>query len=752
MISVKRLIFCLAASPLAMAANVTQAHAQDAMVDNSNAASDTDTQVASGEIIVTAQRTSSLASKTPVSLSAIDGDTLRSQGVTNPADLGAEVPNLSIVRNNGLQITIRGVSSSDNTEKGDPSAAFLLDGVYIARPQAQEVSFFDVSRVEVLRGPQGTLYGRNTTAGLINVITNKPADHFEAAANLSYGNYNTVQANAMVNLPVNDIVALRFAGSWDRRDNYISPQAGDTHNVDPFKDNRSGRAQVKFDFSPDLEVLIRADYSAIRGTGFTDISASRYYAPLAAGAPAYTSPNYIGGQFSSRELRDVGYGLVNSPVARNSTWGVDGEVNWDFGPLGLNYLGSYREFRTDITSSALVGIPIATTRGGFYKQVSQELRFHTSSSSRLNLQFGGYYFREDSNNSLYLLNLIAGFPYYGFLQGPTKSETLGAFAQASYPIVEGLRLTAGARYSRDNKSRQGAINFQKGPVLNLTTDRSSPNNATIKSDKITWRLGLDYDLDSRSLLYAVVSTGYKAGGFNGGCAAGTPNCLNPQDPLALYYQPETLTSYEIGLKTRTFDNKLRLTADAFHYDYSNLQVSSVADIGGAPRQVTTNAARAKVDGAEIEATLTPSLRNRLNLSFTYLDARYASYFPLGVGNAPDFAGRQLDHAPKYVASVGYTYTVPLANGGEIQAGVRSRLSSSYVMTVQSRGQQYRQPSYTRTDLSLTYNAPDDRFYIQGFWQNLEDNINVTSISFSGGRALVTPSDPMTYGVRGGFKF
>uniref|UniRef100_UPI0035BC8F27 TonB-dependent receptor plug domain-containing protein n=1 Tax=Sphingomonas sp. TaxID=28214 RepID=UPI0035BC8F27 len=167
-----------------------------------------DAAAAQGDIVVTAQRTSSLASKTPIALSAIDGDALRSQGVTNPTRLEEQVPNLSIVRNQGLQITIRGVSSSDNSEKGDPSAAFLLDGVYLARPQAQEVSFFDVARVEVLRGPQGTLYGRNTTAGLINVITNRPASEFQAAGNLIYGNYDTVQGDAMINLPISDLLAL----------------------------------------------------------------------------------------------------------------------------------------------------------------------------------------------------------------------------------------------------------------------------------------------------------------------------------------------------------------------------------------------------------------------------------------------------------------------------------------------------------------------------------------------------------------
>lgn len=207
-----------------------------------------DQPVDNGDIVVTANRTESLASKTPVALTAVAGTALVSQGITNPTALAETVPNLSIDRANGLQITIRGVTSTDGTEKGDPSAAFMLDGIYIARPQVQEVSFFDIGRVEVLRGPQGTLYGRNTTAGVVNVISAKPKlDKFEGSVDLNYGNYNTFQATGVINVPVSEKIALRGAVNYDRRDSYLKAGTGFTSKLSPFKENLSLRGSALFD-------------------------------------------------------------------------------------------------------------------------------------------------------------------------------------------------------------------------------------------------------------------------------------------------------------------------------------------------------------------------------------------------------------------------------------------------------------------------------------------------------------------------
>ncbi|MEC3947794.1 TonB-dependent receptor plug domain-containing protein [Sphingobium sp. HWE2-09] len=269
-----------------------------------------DTRPDDGDIVVTAQRVSSLASKTPIALGAVSGQELSESGVTNPLRLEEQTLSLSIVRNNGLQITIRGVSSSDNTAKGDPAAAFLVTGIYIARPQAQEISFYDVERVEILRGPQGTLYGRNSTAGVINVITKKPGDTFEMSADVTIGTYDTRQGRGAVNFPVSDFLAVRFAGSYDYRDSYFIQNVGQKRDIGPFKDNRSVRAQALFTLSHDLTVLLRTDYSAIKGNDFgSRLRDDAFYAPLPAGAPSYTDPLYTGSSASSSTLRRVNFAV-----------------------------------------------------------------------------------------------------------------------------------------------------------------------------------------------------------------------------------------------------------------------------------------------------------------------------------------------------------------------------------------------------------------------------------------------------------
>ncbi|MEG3765282.1 TonB-dependent receptor [Alteromonas sp. 14N.309.X.WAT.G.H12] len=713
------------------------------------------------QIIVTASRTTSVASKTPVALASVGAEDLRNAGVTNPTTLGDVTPNLSIDRNNGLQITIRGVSSSDNTEKGDPSAAFLLDGVYIARPQAQEVSFFDVSRVEVLRGPQGTLYGRNTTAGVVNIITNKPIFDYESSIDMAYGSYNALQGTAMVNLPVNDDFALRFAANIDRRDNYLETDGVDA-DVDTYKDNRSLRATGLYNISDDVEVLVRLDYSDMLGNPNESALLTNFY-----DMPDETGidPTYIDN--SSKALRQFGYDTIGKQDRDNSTWGVEGDVNWYITPeLTLNYLGSYREFTRDEEGSRVVGQftadnsvkSVRYTWDGEYEQHSEELRL-AYDNGQLQAQAGLYYFREESGIAFILYGLLAdegedGY-IFGFPQDPTISQSVAAFGQATYHLTDDLRVTAGIRSTKDEKSRFGATirhttldeeyDFENGDTLNYADREFS---------KVTWKLGLDYDLDSRTLVYGSVATGYKAGGFNGGCLEGVEGCTSPTTEEALYYNPETLVAFEAGLKTRFPEYKLQLNTSAFHYDYEDLQLSGVVDVDGAPLNVTTNAAEADVDGVEIETVWTPTADDKLNLALTWLDARYASY---QMSETASFDGDPLSRSPKFSLTAGYKHTWELSSGATVDFGLNTKWSSEYYILNNTIEAYFRQPGYTKTDVTLTYYSQDTSWYAQVFAKNLEDNVTVSSVSvassfptLTGGTA--TFSDPRTFGIRAGYRY
>jgi iron complex outermembrane receptor protein len=706
-------------------------------------------QASEGDIVVTANRNESLASKTPIALTAITGTALLSAGITNPTTLGEQVPNLSIDRGNGLQITIRGITSTDGTEKGDPSAAFMTDGIYIARPQTQEVSFYDIARVEVLRGPQGTLFGRNTTAGLVNVITNHPVDRFEASVDASYGNYDSRLLTGMINVPISSSIAVRAAFNYDRRDSFLESGPRVRADLSPFRDNVSGRLSASWSSGP-AKLLIIGDYSHVGGQTVNSVLTSNFYTGFnTVGVdPVY---NPVSGKTAQR--------TVVAPYATklgrdNDVYGVLADFSYDFGGVTLNYLGSYRKFerREDLSLTPGTGATVFPSRDdAAYKQNSQELRLSTDLGP-LSIQAGGYYFHETGFQNYYifgLLNATPGAPGYvfGFPQRYVKSESLAGFGQATLKLTDRFRVTGGVRYSHDEKARIGATVICGAVACTGARDTSTVNNAARTFSKVTYRGGVDYDLNSRSLLYAVVSTGYKAGGFNDGCEAGTgAGCT--LSASALYYNPETITSYEGGIKTHLAGNVLRVNLSGFHYDFAGIQLSQLSTICGGPCQVTTNAGQAKVDGVELETVVNPGPNTRFDASASWLNARYTNFFPTP---AVSFAGRKLDRSPEWTVTAGITQTVPLAGGANIQASARTRLSDSYYLSALGTLSQFRQPSFTKTDLSLTYNAAGERWYLQGFVRNLENSLVVSGAS-SGAYSGVTLQDPRTYGVRTGFRF
>jgi iron complex outermembrane receptor protein len=278
------------------------------------------------------------------------------------------------------------------------------------------------------------------------------------------------------------------------------------------------------------------------------------------------------------------------------------------------------------------------------------------------------------------------------------------------------------------------------------------NDAANTFTKTNYRVGLDYDLSDKTLLYGSVATGYKAGGFNDGCESSQAGCNQPKDAWQLYYDPENITAYEIGTKTR-FSDKMLLNGAAFYYDYEDLQLSAVVNIGGTPGQITQNAAKAEVKGVEIESVFMPSVRLRINATLAWLDAVYTDYVASnGTGTLlVDYAGRSLDRSPDFTANLGYRYRYPLANGGDIEAALQFRWSDSYMISNVAIPVQFEYPSYHKTDLSVTYTSPEGAWYFQVFGKNLEDELTLFDIS-SFGVPNVIPNDPRTYGVRAGFRF
>jgi iron complex outermembrane receptor protein len=704
------------------------------------------------EVLVTAQRTPSLESKTPVAMTALSGQQLVDAGIDRPSDLAARLPDVHLDgAADGLKITIRGVTSGDMTAKGDPSAAFMLDGIYLARPQIQDLSFYDIERVEVLRGPQGTLYGRNTTAGAINVISNAPTQVREGAISVAAGNYASRQVSAMLNLPINDVLALRAAMAWNAHDSYLIDSQGTGYHLGLDRDDLSVRLSGKLKLGRSASLLLRFDHSTIKDNDDDIVPDTNFYSGVASGKPVWRD---IGTRGQLTNAFIAPNSRPEQGVGRKTTNGVAAELNWDIGVATLTYLGGHRNFDDDHLVNFYYRVAPGYALGvhenfaGTTTQNSHEVRIASNDAGPLKAQAGLYYFREESNQ-LYAFRDLEPLglpPYYVFPDGPTVARSRAVFGQATYSLTQRLRLTAGARYTDDKKSRIGSTNFQQTSAFNPATDFKILNAADIGTHDTTWKLGAEFDVLPATLLYGGVSTGYKAGGFNDGCLAGT-RALGIACPAAaavpastLFYQPERLTATEAGLKSRFWENRASLNVAAFHYDYKNLQLSGVAVVQGAPRYVTTNAGVAGVRGLEIDGDVKPTPVDRIHYGLTLLDAHYVSYSPDGVHS---WAGDKLDRAPSNVLTLGYEHAFRVADG-RLTAGIASRKSSAYVIAVPSQLLQYRIPSRTDSDASIGYHRDGAAWSVQALVKNLENKVQPISIDSFG---MTVPSDPRTVSVR-----
>jgi iron complex outermembrane receptor protein len=708
-------------------------------------------------VLVTAQSTSALASKTPVAMSVLTGAQLAQASLASPSDIGARLPGLHLDgAADGLRITIRGVSNNDTTEKGDPSAAFMLDGIYIARPQAQNVSFFDLARIEVLRGPQGTLYGRNATAGVVNVISNTPGKTLEGAASVEVGNYAARKASAMLNVPLSDTLAVRAALAYNKHDSYLSNGQGTGYHLGLDRDDSAARVSARLALGRDAALLLRADHSSLRNNNDSFVPASNFYTFAADGTPSWRDG-------TTGERLSNAFVPPNAPLAqgysRLRASGLGAELDWDLGPVSLHYLGAHRTHKHAMLANFYYGstpafaLGVRETFSGSYRQDSHELRLASADGGAVSAQGGVYWFREESGvrYSFRDLELLQLPPYYVFPHDPTVSVAKAVFGQATWRLAPRLRATAGVRYSDDRKSRIGSTNFQAGPEFNPATDLRLLNAAAVNTHKTTWRLGGEFDLAPATLLYATVSTGYKSGGFNDGCLEGRSE-LGIACPAAqavpestLVYQPETLTSYEAGIKTRFWDKRASLSASAFYYDYKNLQLSGVALVQGAPRFVTTNAGVARVTGVELEGMLSLTTASRVSYSLALLDAHYVSYLPDG---QTSWAGRDLDRAPRAAATLGLEHRFQVA-GLPLTAGLFTRSSGSYLISVPSQLRQYRVAARTQSDLTLGYASPGGFWSAQAHVKNLQDKVGPIAIDSFG---MLVPSDPRTFGVRLEYRF
>ncbi|WP_044562406.1 TonB-dependent receptor [Azospirillum sp. B4] len=683
------------------------------------------------DIVVTAERRQETTQKTPIAITAFSGDTLQQRGVSNSTDLNNMVPGLAVGNNGGgsVQIAIRGIGSTNDTEVGDPAVAFNVDGVYMARSRAAIGSLYDIDRIEVLRGPQGTLYGRNATAGSINVITKRPSEKFEGAAALDYGNYNSLQTSGMINVPVTDTLAVRAAFQTSRHEGYTNNGLSNNYNDE---DSQAGRLQIQLTPSETFKALLAFDYFHGGGTG-------------AASAPTGQYAQF-GSPWTFPVSRDGSEDHTNK--------GVTLTTDWDLSFATLTYVGSYREDsdfrRGGSTQSGTCAAPsgplcAATIFRSDENQTSHELRL-ANSDGPLKWVGGLYYFKEN-NDVLFALDPIAGITSLAFVQPKVTEESKAAFAQATYGLTDSLRLTGGLRYTEDTKARTGATEAF-GHIVGDTYVGGSAlyrNDANLTWHSTNWKAGAEYDLAPDSMLYASVGTGYKAGGYGDG----EPPNNNP-------YKPEKLTAYEVGVKNQFMDKRVQLNLTGFYYDYRDFQVSAIGQVAGQASTVTVNAGTAEVYGTEVEGAVLLTPDDRVDGSVSYIHARYTD-FVLASGDVFNpgkavYTGNTLAKSPEWTINLGYQHMWDMASGAMITA----RVDSVYVVT---QNLDYRnfavteQKAYTKTNLSLAYDDADRRWRVMAYVRNLENNAVLVVASpdtnGSGNRLAGSGSyaPPRTYGVK-----
>jgi iron complex outermembrane receptor protein len=667
------------------------------------------------EVVVTAQKRSESASRTPVALTALTAADLDKLGVANAADLTNVVPNVQIgtADAGNTNIYIRGIGSNNTTESGDPAAAFHLDGVYLGRPDEARTAFFDVTRVEVLRGPQGTLYGRNATAGAVNVISAKPEDTLGGKFSVEIGNHDLRRTDGVINVPVNDLLALRVAAMGEHRENYVRTAAPNNN-----QNTTGARVHALIKYAKDGSLLLSADQTKIRGPNNAGV-----LLPLA------------------DDHGDAGQTNLNTLAAAGEAdyRGLTAEWNQELGAATLTYLVSHRNRSMSSSSTEIGGFgPSFSFSSSRAAQTSHEARLSSLANSPWKWVAGLYAYNEEQHTTFSFSNgvLTGGMPDF-------KSSSRAAFGQLTYAVTPALRITGGLRSTRDTKSSvngTSVFTLFGPPVASIT-------NADHAWKKTDGKLGVDFDLAKGTLLYANVATGYKAGGFNSANAA--------SNYPVTYYSPEKLTSVEGGLKTRILDGAGQFNVALFHYGYKDLQVGTIVSVaGGAGVSTVNNAATATVNGAEADVKIRVSGSDTFDGSMSYTKATYDEfkncvYEP--TNTLQDCSGNMLRNAPKFKLTLGYEHRIPVGEG-TVTLRADTRYSGKY-FNDDTNSPLFRQDSYTRSGLSARYDAPEFRYFVTAYVRNLENrNVMVSRFPAVVGSASGYFAAPRTFGMSVGTAF
>jgi iron complex outermembrane receptor protein len=716
------------------------------------------------EIVVTAARREENLQKAALNIAVVSGAALAAKGVFAPEDLDKTVPGLGLSPNGPqTQVYLRGVGTFNIAPYADSAVAFNVDQIFMSFPALISGNFFDLQRVEVLEGPQGTLYGRNATAGAINVITNKPTFAPGGDAALEVGNYSMLRVEGDLNEPFNDRIAMRLAGQIERHGGYFTDGLGSD-------DTRSARLQLLDNISDDLSVLLAGNYVRTYGSGSPYV-ASPFVDPSNPWVgPSTTLGNkylILADQYGSgRGIAPLPpYGphapfplIASDQLSRSEIEGVHMEVNWHFSFADLIFLPEYTRFTS--FNFAGPGFPVTLSADGH--QASAEARLASKADSAIKWLVGAIYFQNEVSGSQ--------IPTQGVSSNavaPTEGATSYAlFADGNLPITDRFRATAGIRFTKDEKTQGGSSTVTtyyapRGPFvppfkLPVPAVVSFDFPGSVNFNNTSGKAGLEFDLTPQSLLYATASDAYKPGGFN-------------PDPAPNTYQPEKLTAYDLGSKNRFFDGQLQANVDLFYWDYKNHQenvLTPLHDGGFAPE--ITNIGASTLKGVTLDIAYRITQDDLFTVRAEYNDAVFNNYvytLPSQVAPIPGFgigcpvtpigkglsqvncSGKPFSRAPKWSEVVGFDHTFHLPGDSTLVFDANAHFAGSSYIAVDYVAAEL-QKDYALVDLSLTYAPRHNHWSIQAYVRNVGDKAVMTGgfeQPFIPGLVYTTIGPPRTYG-------
>jgi iron complex outermembrane receptor protein len=748
------------------------------------------------EVVVTAQKRTELLSKVPVAVSAVSQSTLDDLGIRSTRDLVSSVPNLQTsVNGYTTQFSIRGIGNFSGSYS---TVAVQIDGIYEPTIGALGNGLYDVGRIEVLRGPQGTVYGRNATAGVVNIYTGDPTQDLEAFGDVSFGSYSNVAVRGVVNVPVNDRLQLRASVVREKNDGFYP------------------RGAAQDDYA-------QTDYLTAQITALAKLTDDITWRLAISHAQNDGTVNYLQGiNYLYYPNANLATGVLGSPVvmpARRNLFAQESEpdnaidtrqtsvrsrLTWALSDtLTATWLGGFSTFTNDGVSQATG--PFSSRQRDFdTSSTTQELDLNYE-TDRLKSVLGLYYYRDYSNGDglLHIGNTVPA-PLASLVPRPINSPTgnepgayglidilqntrnnentsKAAFAQATYSVTDRLRVTGGLRYTKDSSAIdqssqvcawQSATSPNDAMACGIPFGPPSTTAQSTQSHDTSWKATVDYDLTPTQLLYFTTGTGYRGGGVSGNTA------LPPQ---FLTYQPETVTNYELGWKSELLNRALGLSLSAFNMQYEDMQVSAIEhDLNGNPTPVTINAAKARIRGTEAELDWRATSVDRVRGYITWLDTEFAT-FPNGVNastnpdglynstitalnastgtnyailqtNLPtNFAGNEIPNAPGLTFRVSYGHTFNLGSAGTIQPMLQVYWQDDTYSDI-ANTEQSKRGSYAKTDLIVTYHDPSERVTVEAFGYNLADKEALQSANAKWDQTVGYFIPPRTFGVRFGYRF